>query len=94
MNATCCRVEVSATGRSRVQSSPIACDVFVIAEPHRGGLGPLGLSNQGEKRIPSDKTTNNTFIENSVNRKFHLLKEERICEMMCITRIFIRTDFL
>jgi hypothetical protein len=84
VNALCCRVEVSATGRSLVQSSPIECGVCVIAEPHKGGLGPLGLSNQGDKRIPSDKATNDTFTENFVNRQFHLLKEERICETMCI----------
>ena len=50
MSFVCCRVKVSTTNRSLVQSSPIECGVSVIAESHRGGLGQLGLSNQGEKK--------------------------------------------
>jgi hypothetical protein len=30
-------------GLSLVQRSPTECGVSVIEEPHRGGLGPIGL---------------------------------------------------
>jgi hypothetical protein len=49
LSVGCCRVEVSATGLSLVQRSPIECGVSVIEEPRRGGLGLLGLSGHEEK---------------------------------------------
>ena len=46
VSVVCCQVQVSAPGRSLVQWSPTECScvIEVIEEPHRGSLGPLGLS--------------------------------------------------
>jgi hypothetical protein len=45
-----CQLEVSATGRSLVQRSPIKYDVSECdGKPHRGDLGPLGLLNHEKK---------------------------------------------
>jgi hypothetical protein len=52
LSVGCCRVEVSATGRSLLQRSPTECGVSVIEEPRSGGLGIIGLSRQ-EKKIKS-----------------------------------------
>jgi len=42
-----------ATSRSLVQRSPTECGVHmgVITVPRRGGLGPLGLSSHGGKKL-------------------------------------------
>jgi len=45
VNVACCQVEVFRMGRSLVQRSPTEYGVRVMEEPHRGGLGPLGLSS-------------------------------------------------
>ena len=44
MSVACCQVKVSATSRSLFKS--VVC-MSVIEEPHRGGIGPLGLSSCG-----------------------------------------------
>jgi hypothetical protein len=47
----CSRIEVSATGRTFVQSSPTECGVSVIPKLQQwGGLGPLGLSSHERQR--------------------------------------------
>jgi hypothetical protein len=49
----CCRVEVSATGRSLVQRSPTECGVSERdRRPHRGNLGLLRLlSHEKMKKL-------------------------------------------
>ena len=45
-----CQVEVSASGRSLAQRSPISCGMClsVIMEHNRGGLDPIGLYSLNE----------------------------------------------
>jgi hypothetical protein len=52
VNIVCYQVEVSASGWSLVQRNPTECDVCqsMIEEPHKGVLGPLGLSSRKKKQ--------------------------------------------
>ena len=54
MSVVCCQVEVSATGRSLVQKSPIDCGASLSVNSKRhewGGHGPLGAVEPKKKSI-------------------------------------------
>jgi len=67
ISCACYQLEVSATGRSLVQSSTECGVLSVIWKPQQcGGLGPLGLSSHGNIYIYISRTEVTNNVDNTV----------------------------
>jgi hypothetical protein len=85
VSVVCCQIEVSVSGRSLVRSripTTVVC-LSVIKGLHRGGQGPLGLSNHvGERKHFNTRTTYMTWMISGC-----------LDTTMCIMRCAARTDY-